>query len=25
VWRDPATGVRATATYPPLAWTEETP
>jgi hypothetical protein len=25
VWRDPETGVRATATYPPLAWTEETP
>jgi hypothetical protein len=25
VWRDPTTGVRATATYPPLAWTEETP
>ena len=25
VWRDPTTGVRATATYPPLTWTEETP
>ncbi len=25
VWRDPATGVRATATYPPLAPIEETP
>lgn len=25
VWRDPETGVRATAGYPPLAWTEETP
>jgi hypothetical protein len=25
VWRDPATGERATATYPPVARTEETP
>jgi hypothetical protein len=25
VWRDPATGVRASATYPPMAWIEETP
>ncbi len=25
VWRDPATGVRSTAAYPPLAETEETP
>ncbi len=25
VWRDPATGARATAVYPPLAETEETP
>jgi hypothetical protein len=25
VWRDPATGVRSTATYPPVTFTEETP
>lgn len=25
VWRDPATGLRATTLYPPLARTEETP